>query len=145
MTAPITPLRSWRPDTAERAPALLGLAGPSIVTRVDSPWALPDTPTCEPAHSEPDRPFTAIPSDDEAFRHAIAKAIRAAPTREALRAAIKCVYPHVRIVVQDPFGAIPGAPLKLYVYLDGWPGQIIVEPQTWSPDRQPMARAGTTA
>jgi hypothetical protein len=116
----ITPSRYSASDVDEQTRSLLRQAGP-VVPFANGLLDPADAPPGELADREPDRPFTAIPSEDHTFRHAVAEALRDAPTRDSLQSALRTSYPQARVVVQDPLGGIPGAPLKLYVYRDGQP------------------------
>ena len=68
-----------------------------------------------------DAPYSAIPSDDSAFRKAVEDAARNAADAETLRRLVRVIYPDAEVVVQDPLGAMEGAQLRIYIFRDGAP------------------------
>ena len=40
---------------------------------------------------------------------------------ERLRELVQTVYPGAHISVQDTLGALPGQPIRVYIYRDGYP------------------------
>lgn len=60
-----------------------------------------------------------MPSDDDEFRTTVEKLADEADDVERLRDLIATMYPNAHVSVQASLGALPGQPMRVYIYRDG--------------------------
>jgi hypothetical protein len=66
-----------------------------------------------------ERSYLTIPSDDKEFRATVEKLGADADEIAGLRDRLAQVYPDARVSIGDSLGALPGEPLRVYIYRDG--------------------------
>lgn len=66
----------------------------------------------------PVRWYLTIPSDDQEFRTTVEKLGAEVENVHRLQELVAAVYPDAHVSVGDPLGALPGDPMRVYVYRD---------------------------